>query len=310
MIPDNRQIAIDWAIGARTRAGNNRDWNRSGKGAGNTGNHLPSPGGSAADVISGKLFGLGESGPPRAGLQGGLQPKEAYLDAHLFRCHTAGCAPGTAVPLGTIRTSGPPGDHCPLRRHRGNVLGLPQTADDRPASLPPCRLGRPAGTDLYAITDANDWHYHYPPLLAILLTPLADPPPGTDGAGTLSFAVSVAIWYVFSVLCLAWGVHAWRWHLKQPPFTQCPQVAALVALCILPVLVCVPGIGGTLARGQVNLLLLAVVCGMIAAALRSRNFQAGLWLAGAICLKVIPAFLLIYPLGAVTCAGWPGPRWD
>jgi hypothetical protein len=49
-------------------------------------------------------------------------------------------------------------------------------------------------------------------------------------------------------------------------------------------------------RGQVNMLLLLLLCGMAAAVLRGRRWQAGLWLAGAICLKVIPAFLLLYPL--------------
>src|SRR5262245_14292747 len=68
------------------------------------------------------------------------------------------------------------------------------------------------------------------------------------------------------------------------------------ALRILPVLACLTQIGGTLVRGQVTLLLLALLCGMIASALRGQSFKAGCWLAGAICLKVIPAYLLIYPL--------------
>ena len=52
------------------------------------------------------------------------------------------------------------------------------------------------------------WHYHYPPLLAVLAAPLADAPPGADRSGLLPFAVSVALWYVLSVGCLAAGVHA------------------------------------------------------------------------------------------------------
>jgi hypothetical protein len=49
-------------------------------------------------------------------------------------------------------------------------------------------------------------------------------------------------------------------------------------------------------RGQVNLVLLAVLCAMIASFLRGRSIRAGLWLSLAICLKIIPAFLLLYPL--------------
>src|SRR5580700_7319766 len=33
-----------------------------------------------------------------------------------------------------------------------------------------------AGADMYGLTEDNGWHYNYPPLYAILLTPLADPP--------------------------------------------------------------------------------------------------------------------------------------
>src|SRR5438552_15879180 len=33
------------------------------------------------------------------------------------------------------------------------------------------------GDDFYAITDWHGWHYHYPPMLAILFRPLAQPVP-------------------------------------------------------------------------------------------------------------------------------------
>ena len=44
------------------------------------------------------------------------------------------------------------------------------------------------GGDMYKITDDNDWHYLYPPLFAILMTPLADPPHGEDRTGYLPYA--------------------------------------------------------------------------------------------------------------------------
>src|SRR5262245_9158238 len=53
--------------------------------------------------------------------------------------------------------------------------------------------------DLYTVTDSHGWHYCYPPLFAILMTPLADPPPGAGRATCLPFAVSVGIWYLVSV---------------------------------------------------------------------------------------------------------------
>src|SRR4029077_16859452 len=76
--------------------------------------------------------------------------------------------------------------------------------------------------------------------------------------------------------------------------SQPPLCGRWRVLRFVPFLVFLPVIGQTLVQGQVNLLVLALLCGMIAAVLRGRRFQSGLWLAAAICLKVIPAFLLIY----------------
>src|SRR5438132_9514831 len=61
--------------------------------------------------------------------------------------------------------------------------------------------------ELYDVQDDNHWHYNYPPLLAILMAPLADPPAGADHTNMVPYAASVAIWYVFSVLCLMAAVH-------------------------------------------------------------------------------------------------------
>src|SRR5438105_14052376 len=63
------------------------------------------------------------------------------------------------------------------------------------------------GHDIYTVTDDNGYHYHYPPLFAILLAPLADPPPGAERSWTAPYTVAVAIWYVFSLLCLVVAVH-------------------------------------------------------------------------------------------------------
>ena len=170
-----------------------------------------------------------------------------------------------------------------------------------------------SGTDIYQIEDDNHWHYHYPPLLAVLLAPLADAPADVDRKGLLPFGVSVSLWYKFNVVCLFLAVHWLASALEQTASAnsgdtlldcgnqvRCPQNSCGCqrwwALRMAPMLVCLPGIGHTLMRGQVNLLLLAMLCGMIAAALRGQRWRAGLWLAGAICLKIIPAFLLIYPL--------------
>jgi hypothetical protein len=157
-----------------------------------------------------------------------------------------------------------------------------------------------AGVDLYSITDENEFHYVYPPLFAILMTPLADPPPGVAQPHTVPFAVAVALWYAFSVLCAVCAAHWLASALERatpdPAHRQRPGCWRWWTLRTLALVVCLPPILATLVHGQVNLLLLALVSGMIALSLRGRSWAAGLCLSGAICLKVFPAFLLIYPL--------------
>src|SRR5271163_2427809 len=41
---------------------------------------------------------------------------------------------------------------------------------------------RHGGADLYDITDHHGFHYLYPPVFAILMIPLAEPPPNTPAA--------------------------------------------------------------------------------------------------------------------------------
>ncbi len=192
-----------------------------------------------------------------------------------------------------------------------------------------------AGVDMYGLTEDNGWHYNYPPLYAILLTPLADPPArdtselaaasvgiaasplggplpavavlpagasylAPDVPYTTPYAVSVAVTYIVNVLCLALAVHLLARSLERTAAD--PAVRTLPRGCrrwwllrTLPVLACLPPIGHTLMRGQANFILLLCVCGLIAGLLQQRRLTAGVYLAGAICLKIFPAYLLLIP---------------
>ncbi len=149
------------------------------------------------------------------------------------------------------------------------------------------------GGDIYTVTDENHWHYHYPPLLAILTAPLADAPRGADRTGLLPLSVSVGLWFWFNVLCLVAGVHVLASALD-------PGAARYGrrwwALRVGPVVACLTPVIATLMRGQVNLFVLAVLCFACAALVRGRSWRGGAWLAFAVCLKVYPAFLLVQPL--------------
>jgi hypothetical protein len=150
-----------------------------------------------------------------------------------------------------------------------------------------------SGADLYGVTDDRGWHYCYPPPFAVLVAPLADPPPGEPRDGFLPFPVAVAVWYLLGVAAV--GFAADRFAAAVLPGERRFGRRWWYARTV-PVYVCLGGVGFTLARGQVNTLVLALVAGLFAAAVRGRRFRAGLWLGAAACVKVIPAFLGLWLL--------------
>ncbi len=161
-----------------------------------------------------------------------------------------------------------------------------------------------AGENLYKVSDTNGWHYHYPPLLAILLAPLADPPESVTldaDLRLLPYPVSVAIWYAAGVIIFWWALHLLAGAIEAASINTSLQKPVPFerrwwALRLTPALVCMAAIGYTLGRGQVNFLLLLSICGMCASMLRGRSFGAGAWLALGSCIKLYLAVLLLYPL--------------
>ena len=158
------------------------------------------------------------------------------------------------------------------------------------------------GTDIYQVSDeGNGWYYVYPPFFAIVMAPLAEAPADADQSWMLPYPISVGFWYLFNVGLLFWGVHRLASALEKN--SDDPAVRDQPACCrrwwmlrMVPIYACLIPIGSTLGHGQTNLIILAMLCGMLAAILEKKSFQAGLWMAGPICMKVFPAFLLIYPL--------------
>ena len=121
------------------------------------------------------------------------------------------------------------------------------------------------GADLYKVTSDNDWHYIYPPLYAILMTPLADPPKGEDLSGYVPYSISVAICYIINLLSLFLGVHVLASALEER--AEGAVLPARPKYCrrwwmlrLWPILICFLPIGHTLMRGQVNVIVLASLC--------------------------------------------------
>ncbi len=155
-----------------------------------------------------------------------------------------------------------------------------------------------AGGDLRSMTCMRGWHYTYPPTLAVLMVPLAEKPTERTDVVALPVVASVAIWYAISVVCLALALHIPAKALEQTlagANSHQPPGRAWWRLRIFPALACAPVVGETFTRGQVNLILLALISGFIGALVCGRAFRGGVLLAGAMCLKVVPAFLLLAP---------------
>jgi len=191
-----------------------------------------------------------------------------------------------------------------------------------------------SGQNLYTVTDWRGWHYQYPPALAILFLPLAEPVPklpvlkpgelytetntpwgyelsGHPGYGhgsyyyglheqNVRFFWIVGTWFLLSVMFAFVSAHALACalegsDLRSPPPEESAARRRWWKLRLLPLLVCVGSLGRDLSRGQVELLMLFALALGIYLAANKRGFQAGLWLSFPATVKLIPPFLLIYP---------------
>lgn len=185
--------------------------------------------------------------------------------------------------------------------------------------------------NLYAISDWHGWHYHYPPLMAILMRPFAHPlpepylelPPGVArttantpwgyslpgsasqycplGARNARFFWIVAGWYLLSVAMLLLALQALACGLEGAQLRDGPPVDAVPRrhwwlLRLLPMVIVVTSIGAELARGQVDLALLAAIAFALYFAVRGRPWVAGLCLVFPPCVKLFPALLGFWPL--------------
>ena len=169
--------------------------------------------------------------------------------------------------------------------------------------------------DPYAVRDDNYWTYLYPPPLAIAAIPLADPPTGAPRDRYLPYPLSVVLWYTFGVACLAAAAH---WTAKALELTSADSRVRSLTFRqrrwwvdrTLPMLICIPAIGSTISRGQVNIILLAGIAAMgLAIVVRTHQvtsdskssslrgqYRAGMWLALIACVKIFPAYLGLYAL--------------
>jgi len=158
-----------------------------------------------------------------------------------------------------------------------------------------------AGVDPYSVKDDNDWTFLYPPPVAIMLAPLADPPAGEPRPFMFSYGTSVILWLILSWVCMGVAAHwlAKAYELTAPDPSQrswSPFTRRWVQNRLYPFLLCLIPVGAAISRGQINFILIMLLAGMILSVARGKRFSAGMWLAAAACLKVFPGFLILYPL--------------
>ncbi|MEY4916600.1 MAG: hypothetical protein RL616_513 [Verrucomicrobiota bacterium] len=165
--------------------------------------------------------------------------------------------------------------------------------------------------DLYSTTYNFD-HYMYPPFLAMLLAHIVPAPDARGTPASVAFAAMVSLWYILSLLALALAVSVLARTLSRTAFEASPSDSRwrpIWTLRLLPIVICLHCLGRELQLGQVDIFLLALLAMVIACAAEGRSGQAGVWLALAICLKVMPLVLLLYPLWRrdwrwlLTCVG-------
>src|SRR5262245_58160673 len=120
--------------------------------------------------------------------------------------------------------------------------------------------------------------YPNPPIMALMLRPLAELPPVTG-----------ALTWFFLKVALAVLAFAAIFRVVESPGTSFPPWAAMLA-----VLLSVRPILGDLSHGNVNILILFLVCAMLFAFRYQWDITAGVILALAIACKVTPALFVGY----------------
>ncbi len=123
-------------------------------------------------------------------------------------------------------------------------------------------------------------HYVYPnpPIMALLLKPLADLPPLAGALTWYYLKVGMALAAFYWLFRLIQG-----WDVPFPPLGK----ALVVVLSLRPVM-------GDLVHGNVNLFILFVILAALYAIHKGRDFSGGVLLALAVACKVTPALFLPY----------------
>jgi hypothetical protein len=186
------------------------------------------------------------------------------------------------------------------------------------------------GRNIYQVSDWHGWHYHYPPMLAIMFRPLAHPVPekpeplppggirtvantpwgyGVPNVGgyyglhreNFRFFLIVAAWYSISVALFLFSTHALGCLVEGRQLTDgLPAEPGARrrwwGMRLIPLLVCLGSVGTELSRGQVDVVMLAAISLGLYLAGRGVRMTAGVLLSIPASIKLFPPLLLLYPI--------------
>jgi len=155
------------------------------------------------------------------------------------------------------------------------------------------------GFPLYEVADHHGWTYHYPPTFALLMGVFANPLDGLPRPPwALSYAMSVAVWYLIGAVAMVLAVDLWARALQRyllQPLTQVDWNGWWL-LRLGPLLALLPFVGDGLGRGQPTALVLLSMLAFLTLYVRGQLLGAACCLAIGFTIKIFPLALLLIPL--------------
>lgn len=134
-----------------------------------------------------------------------------------------------------------------------------------------------AGGDVYAVRHPRGWPFFYPPAMPALISPI----------GLLPIELAVVAWYLVSIAALGWVfVRLVLLCDELAGRAVGPFVAAAFLVNFGPLI-------SGMQRGQVSILLFAIMVEAFCCYRRSHTNRCALWLSLAVGLKVYPGLLLL-----------------
>ncbi|MBL8821164.1 MAG: DUF2029 domain-containing protein [Planctomycetia bacterium] len=149
-----------------------------------------------------------------------------------------------------------------------------------------------ADQNIYHVSDDHGEVFHGAPLVAILLSPLGQPPAQSSTEGILPRPIALFLLLLLLATALCLTLHRLACYLESQQEAS-PTTFTWWHHRLTPMLLCAGPIYASLSQFQSDAIMLFLLTGWLLAAVGHRSFQSGCWLAGAIAIKLFPVYLLI-----------------